>query len=92
MYIRNNVVCCEHAIVVGGKEGGETVTGAGQYNIIELAVKKIKEKKFEKKKIIITLSSRFIRSEYLTYFLMIVNETHTHIHQSTSVRTYTHTK
>lgn len=50
MYIRNNVVCCEHAIVVvGGKEGGKTVAGAGQYNIIELAVKKIKEKKIRKK-------------------------------------------
>jgi len=30
MYIWNNGVCCEHAIVVGGKEGGETVAGAGQ--------------------------------------------------------------
>lgn len=49
MNIRNNVVCCEHAIDVGGKEGGKTVAGAGQYNIIELAVKKIKEKKIEKK-------------------------------------------
>lgn len=50
MYIRNNVVCCEHSIVVGGKEGGKTVVGAGQYNIIELAVKKIKEKKNSKKR------------------------------------------
>ena len=62
-------------------------TFAGQYIII-LAVKKIKEKKMWK--IIILLSSRFIRSEYLTYFLMIANDTNTHI--SLHVSSYIHTQ